>query len=416
MRAPRPAIAAILLASLLIDAASAGDLSKSGERLVKLTHLMGRRKRPRASDERKFAALLDSVPAEELATVLERVRQPDATDVTDALRALIVRIEERELAFRYPGASDLPDFAELLASEASADRARLLRKLLSIENLAPARTLALEWADLGAESLEPTLTAIDVIDRLIGLGETEPELVATLQRALAESKHPAVRCVAARGLETADRPEVIAAYLAGLDDTEEETGFDPDAERGTTRTFSFGARAWYRLAELSGLHPATDHDEYLRLKPSERAAWRAELAAWWKKSESTFRFHRSRWERFALEPVVFSAVVALDEPGEAVFTFRAPSDRALVKLELASIDFVDSEERWRPFGSWTLSYGIGGSRNALDEVSGKHVRVGRRTGGAKAGIAWIDVAVQRIGLDRVRIVVRYADFLEKLSR
>ena len=406
-------VAAAFLSLFLLPfagVARADDLSAGAESLVKLVQRMGGRKRPLASEERKLAKLLDEIPGEELAGVLARLRDDEPSD---ALRELIGRLEARERAFRYPGAGALPDFAELLASAETADRCVLLRKLLAIEDLGAARALALESVDIASGSLEPTLTGIDVIDRLIGLGETDPRLAETLWRAVKTSKHPAVRCVAANGIETAGDPEIVTVYLASLDDVATQTGADPDGERGATRTFSFGARAWYRLTELSGLHPATDHDEYLKLDAAARAAWRAELEAWWTKERPTFRFHRSRWERFATEPVVHRAVVSIDRPGGAAFTFRASSDRALVKLELTALDFADTEERWRPFASWTLSYGIGGARNAHDQISGKRARVGRRTGGAKPGIAWFDVAVQRIGLDRARIVVRYADFIER---
>jgi hypothetical protein len=225
-----------------------------------------------------------------------------------------------------------------------------------------------------------------------------------------EDGDPVVRCTAARLLDEAHRKEAIDAYAAGLDDTESRTvGQDRDA-----KTYCFGAQAFRRLTMLARRHDAMDWDEFRGLPEEERTAVARDLTEWWKSARAGFSFNDTKWERFAAEPVVMQRIVEVGKPRDAYFRFRSAHDRAMVTVELMFLEFVPAgDAAWSWAVDWRAAAGVAGRRSGYEPVEARHVPVNRRWGKPRQGIGSVSLAVQRIGKERARVVLRFADFLGK---
>ena len=86
----------------------------------------------------------------------------------------------------------------------------------------------------------------------------------------------------------------------------------------------------------------------------------------------------------------------------------------MVTIELTHLEFVPGRgEAWTWEVDWRLGVGIAGRRGGYETIEARHAPVNRRHGQPKQGVGRVMVAVQRIGKDRARVVVRFADCLGK---
>jgi hypothetical protein len=398
----------LLVVVLLFDAPTpaAEELSSSGKKLLKHAVAMGKKRKTSEYDEKRFVKLLAAVPRDELPAVGQALRgQPKASD---AHRALAERVDGMFWEAVYPGSSALKGFAKAVGSTETAQRRLALSAAFTLEDLTSARKLAIETASW--KDPEARMAAAQALGDLIDLqavGEDGEKALAELVK----DPSPAVGTTAVTRLEDALRTDAIDAYLTGLDDFETAKATGPD---GAEQAYCFGARAFTRLAALSGRHEGLEVEGFRKLSEGRRAEIALDFNVWWKAARPTFTFRKTHWERFAAAPVVRQKVITRTRPEEFFFQFRSPKDGSRVRLELKHLQFravaADSDKR---VVDWRVGYGMGGERNAFGTVEGTGVPVNRRHGAPKQGAAWISLTAQIIGEKKARVVVRYADFESK---
>jgi hypothetical protein len=397
----------LLLAGVLVPGAlpapralalPAGDRKVDLPAVVKSLSAYMKKKELGKRDPEDIAKRIAGLGEEDLAWVLERLREVPEKDRGAAGAQVEKSVEDALLSARYsPAVLRIPEVAKRLADTAPAARCALMADLSRLEDAEPATRFCLWALSGGADAVR--LRAIDVLADLVSWGGDPARILPALEKALADPS-AAVRDLALERLAAVCHPAALDWSIEHLAEPAEETA----AVREVQDRRCPGERALDIATRAAKLHFGMSAEEFRALPEADRDAVRAELRAWRGKAGSN-PLRDGDEGRFDPVPKVVSAVVDPLKDPRATVRWWSDVDRAQFRLDLDEMDVAASTKSdW--FANFRLTVIASGARQGNWESFARKLRCGVRHRLPRKGFGLVETTVQPLLDGKWKVWVR----------
>jgi hypothetical protein len=366
--------------------------------LVKFLQSFFRKSALSAKDPEAIGQRLAGVSAEDLAWVLERLREVPAKERGAAAAAVEKLVDDARLSTLWgAGILRLPDAATRLDDPSAPARCSLLADASRLEDPEPGTRLALEG--LADTRLVVRLRAVETAADLASWAGDPARLVPALVKAL-EDASPAVRDVALERL--AD-----IADMAAVDWALAHAG-EPAAEhaevRGRKETRCPGDRATAILNRASRTQTPAEPEAVRALSEAERKELLDGFRAW-RASVRGNPLRDGGEGPFDPLPKLTTAIVDPRKAPTATLRWWSEVDRAQFRLDLDEFDVgAITKEDFR--ADFRLMVIASGQRQGDWEAFARHLRCGMRHRLPRRGFGLIETTIQPLLDGRWKVFVR----------